>query len=367
MASQMVVDDLTSLFNQWHSHIRDNCIHKAVLLKKEIEDKIKNRELSQYMLTYYTLLDFHYTILLEKFEEAETQLEQINALQEDMDDRLIYYYYFFKGIYYYNIKAYDEAIANYLEAGQRMPLTHDDIETGEYHYKVAAAYYLKYHNLLSTKHANKALEIYELNCNCRKRHADTLMLLGLNFIDFKHYVDAEDHLHRGLDIAKKLDHKGLEARLYHNLGFLYSRQNLLKTAVAYLNNVPLIGGHDVESDNLMCMYLLSKALLKMDRVDEGKKWMTKALSLAEHLNNDEIKMKLNLLNTMYLNPDKSFESNFEEGIRYFEAREMWQAVEEYSTTLAGFLKANGEYRKACTYYDKSVEARQNIFEGERLR
>jgi tetratricopeptide (TPR) repeat protein len=362
------VEDVSHLFNIWYVHLRSNEISKAVTLKLEIDKKLRemeDNEENQDLLVYYSLLELRHKILLKQFNGIEIILAEIEPFKGNMSNTLTYYYHFFKGMYAYSTNSYEDAIEQYIQAEKRLDRMDDEIEKAEFHYKVASAYYHLYQNLISCHHVKKALNVFEKHEEHNKRTAASMILLGLNLIDIKEFVEAEALFHSGLDIAKRIDDKALQASLNHNLGLLYFEQNLLETAVTYLSNVILTEAHERHVYSLKCMYLLANALFKLERISEANEWYIKGMVLADQSIDEEYLIKFKLLNALYIQPE-DLEKVFQEGITYFENNCMWKALEEYAEIFASLYKEQNEYTKACDYYGKAVSARQNIFEKERL-
>jgi tetratricopeptide (TPR) repeat protein len=365
LLSKITAEDVSHLLNTWYVHLRNNEYSKAVALKLEIDNKIRDMEEDEDLLVYYSLLEFRHKILLKQFIGTDLVLAKIEPFSENMSDMLTYYYHFFKGMYAYSMKNYEEAIGHYVQAEKKLDRVDDEIEKAEFHYKVASAYYYLVQNIISVHHVKKALSIFEKHEEYQKRTADSVMLLGLNLIDLKQFLEAEVLFHNGLSIAKEMDDKALQARFNHNLGFLYSEQNLLETAVTYLSNVISTEEHERPVYSLQAMYLLTKALFKLEQATEANKWFSKGMVLAKKFNEEEFSTKFKLLNALYIQPEE-FEEVFQESIAYFENNRMWKAVEEYAEIFAGLYRDQAEYNKACDYYGKAVSARENIFEKERL-
>jgi tetratricopeptide (TPR) repeat protein len=366
LLSKISVEDVSHLFNIWYVHLRSNEISKAVTLKLEIDKKIWEMEEEEDLLVYYSLLELRHKILLKQFNGIEILLAKIEPFKGNMSNTLTYYYHFFKGMYAYSTNNYEEAIEQYIQAEKRLDRVDDEIEKAEFHYKVASAYYYLDHNLISSHHVKKALSIFEKLEGYQQRTADSLMLLGLNLIDVKQFVEAEGLFHSGLDIAKKLGDKALQARFNHNLGLLYFEQTLLETAVTYLSNVILTEAHERPVYSLQSMYLLAHALSKLEKTSEAKEWFIKGVALANQLVDKDYIMKFRLLSALYMKQEE-LESVFQESIAYFEDNNMWKAVEDNAEIFAAFYKDQADYEKSCDYFEMAVSARQKKFEKERLR
>jgi tetratricopeptide (TPR) repeat protein len=366
MTTKINSEEISKLLNTWYIHMRSNEFSKAVALKLDLDKKIKDRGENEDILLHYSLLDLRHKILLKQFRGTDILLEKIEPLKCNMSDRLTYYYHFFKGMYAYSIKNYEEAIEQYIQAEKRLDKVDDEIEKAEFHYKVASAYYYLDQNLVSSHHVKKALSIFERHEGYQKRTADSLMLLGLNLIDVKQFVEAEGLFHSGLDIAKKLDDKALQARFNHNLGLLYFEQTLLETAVTYLSNVILTEEHERQVYSLQSMYLLAHALFRLENTSEARDWFIKGVALANQLVDKDYIMKFRLLSALYMQQEE-LESIFQESIAYFEDNKMWKAVEDNAEIFAAFYKDQADYEKSCGYFEMAVSARQKNFEKERLR
>jgi hypothetical protein len=362
------VEDVSGLFNVWYVYLRSHEISKAVTIKLEIDKKLRDLEEDEKedILLYYSLLELRHKILLKQFNGIEIILRKIEPFKGRMNDTLTYYYHFFKGMYAYSTNNYNEAIDQYIQAEKRLDLVDDGIEKAEFHYKVASAYYHLYQNLVSTHHVKKALTLFEQYEEYQKRTADSMMLLGLNLIDVKQFVEAEGLFHSGLDIAKQMNDKALHARFNHNLGLLYFEQSLLETSVTYLRNVILTEEHERPVYSLKAMYLLANALFKLEQISEANEWYIKGVALADQSRDEEYLFKFKLLNALYIRPEE-LEVVFHEAISYFEDNNMWKVVEQYAEIFAVLLKERAEYIKACEYYNKAAYARENIFEKERLK
>lgn len=348
------------LLDHWGTSIVQRNIENAEKLKEEIESVIKDDNDSSTERKYLILCARHYFLQKSDFQ-AKTIIEKIRNFSDEIST---FYYYFYNGVYAYNAKKYDEALESYRTAEGYLEQL-EIVEQAEYHYRAAAVYYQIQETLISLTHTKQALHLFQTDMNFKLRQSDCRMLLALNYIDMKQFLLAEEEFHAARDIAQKAGHKGLLAKINHNLGFMYAEQNLSEAAIRYLSDVMESKDHDNTINTLQTMFLLTREHFKLDRMEKAKQWLNKGLILAEELENEEYMKKFKLLHSIHVGgPD--FEKTFQEGISYFHREKLWLDVAEYAQILARFYLQSHEYKKATDYYEMTIEAKNKIKKMEAL-
>lgn len=356
----MLISEATEdILEDWNTKITQRNIKEAKNLKKEVDVMFQRLDDIESEKNYLILSGYYY-LLQNNSLELKMIIERMGNIPE-----LSFYHHFFQGIRAYNLRRYDDALDCYRIAEKYLN-KNNPIETAEFYYRVAAVYYQVQETLMSVNLIQKALEVFEKNGKYRNRLGDCRMLLGLNYIDMRQFVEAEDQFHIARDIAQRINDSGLLARINHNLGFMYAEQGLSEAAVRYLSNVLRDEDYDYSESYIKTIFLLTREYFKLNQIDAGKEWYEKGIALAHELNNVEYKVKFTLLNALHLD-NKDFESTFKSGIAYLQQEKLWLDIEEYAQIFARFYLDCKGYQKAAEYYEIAIEAKNEIKKMEGLK
>lgn len=354
----MEVDKQREWLNHWYWSMKYEDKQKVEDQKNKIESALAAFTDPQFRKMYHLLMARYY-LMHKNLAAAAAVLAETGPIDEDENTPLGYYYYFFRGIYHYDQGQYRSAIENYLKA-QPLVMKISKIEAAELFYKLAAAYNRTYQIAPSAEFLKKALKIFKHHSHYpRAAHCENV--LGLNYHDTKQFKEAEHHYHNALIYAAKANDQYVRMLIFHNFGLLHSDQNDPKAAIHYLLEAnSLIGLRDqrLKAQNL---FLLAKNYFRTGQIDNAKQMIDTGIKTSKEMKDKEFYYRCRLLKAKFVDPGH-FEETYKEGIAFYNDRELWERVIEYSEELAAYFHGTGLFEEACQYYDLALTARNKMEE-----
>lgn len=356
-------EKITQLLNEWYIEIRARRIGQAHRLKEEIDNKINNIEEDQNLLLYYSLLDFRYQYIVDNLGVSASSFDKVEAFEIPTNNFLTYYYHFFKAIHASGIGNYTIAKEHFDKAESLLELVPDEIEKAEFYYKLGAFHYDIYESLNSLKYTTKAKEIFEQHENYERNVGFCENLLGTACTKLREWALSEEHLIKAMDIFKKLDEEKYALMVRHNLGYMYSSQNLSPLAIRYLSEVTT---HNPRHHK--ALFLQAREHYKLDELDLAKELADKGYSICVELGNSEYKHLFAILNCLISNASgEDLEKTALEGISYFESESLYEYIEESQEYLAVKFYEERNHIKSSEYFYLASKTRQKIKERESLK
>ncbi|MES5957403.1 tetratricopeptide repeat protein [Bacillus fungorum] len=163
------------------------------------------------------------------------------------------------------------------------------------------------------------------------------------------YELAEEYFLSALDIVTKQEQTQLIHMIRHNIGRLYSDQNMPQLAINYLSKA-LEG-------SCKTMYLLAKEHEKLGNVNEAADYIDKGVQISNAQNNKEY-YHLSILNARFQHtPIDEYEKIIVEGIHYLQEENLWHFVEIYADGLANKYYDEGNHLKVSQYFRVGYKAK----------
>lgn len=345
-------DKVTQKLNSWYHEIRKRNIEKSRELKAEIDLYMQNIDKNPDLALYYALLEFRFEYLIGHLNIGKGSFDKIEGLEQSPDNLLSYYYHFFKAMYLAITGEYKLAKKHYEEAEVKLQHIPDELEHAEFYYKIATFYCHNQQYVLALQQVDKAKEIfskhndYELNigyCN---------NLYGLLCIHLKEYELAEERLVSALDIFKKNEDKHASLIGRHNLGFLYSNQNLSELAIRHISEVI------AESpNNYRALLILACELAKVGEKDKALNVFETGLEISNDLKNIEYQHHFQILKGIHLDiSGEELEKLIVSGNDYYTKENLYEYIQEYNEKLAIKYYDEDNHMKASRYFYLSSKA-----------
>ncbi|KEK23928.1 tetratricopeptide repeat protein [Bacillus gaemokensis] len=356
-------EQITNLLNDWYVEIRSRNINSAHRLKLEIDKKIDDVENDQYLLLYYSLLDFRYQYVIDNLGVSENSFDKIESFEIPTDSFLSYYYHFFKAIHASGIGNYMIAREHFDKAELLLETIPDEVEKAEFYYKLGAFHFDICESLQSFKYTTKAKEMFLQQGNYERNIGFCENLLGMSCVRLNEWALAEEHLVKAMDIFQKLKEDTYILMVRHNLGFMYSSQNLSELAIRYLSEVTSQNPRHIKA-----LYLESKERYKLNELNIAEELANKGHSICCELGNIEYRHHFSILRNLIKDTSaEELETVVLEGVSYFKDEELYDYIQENQEYLATKFYKEDNHLKASKYFYLSSQARHKSKEREALK
>ncbi|TLS38483.1 helix-turn-helix transcriptional regulator [Pseudalkalibacillus caeni] len=355
------IEALSHKLLEWYSEMRIRDVEQAKNKMETLEKEFKSVENPE-LLTTYLLFKFRYFILIQELDKANTLLERIYVVQESLTPSLEYYYHYFLGLYYYQLKKYNEALDSYLKAEKlSKEMNQDNAEKAEFYYQKALVHGRLHQVTSSNSYAFKALSIFNKEYNF-KRSAETEVLLGINFFRILNYDDAIVHFKHALKYAESFNDRRLKSTIFHNLGFVNSSQNKPDEALKHFKlSLQNITDTEVEEYS-QTIYMIAKEYGQQDAYEKAQKWLKEGLRFATEKEVLDYIFHLKIYkHQLENNINDEFEELLKtEAIPYFSQKQMWSFVTNYGEVLADYYNDLSKHKNASYYYRLANDARKKL-------
>lgn len=289
--------------NDWRIAIRKHDVHSAKAMYTELKELLQKMEENQEVLTYYSLLEGKYKLML--YERRGTKLKEQTEpdCPSKTNDLIEYYFYLYKALYASYKRDYASAIGLFKIAEKKLQHIPDEIEVAEFHTKIANLYMLLRQSLISLHYIQNAIDIFKSHEGYERRLAAAFVIAAANYMDIGDFIRAEDYYKKALHIADSLNDHFLTSQLYHNISILYAEAGESKKCIDALEKA--LSDEDYLSSCYFhhSMYMLMKELLSIDE-------RTQALYYFELVNQKHesekcpiYTAKMNLLYHLYFTED----------------------------------------------------------------
>ncbi|WP_409305136.1 tetratricopeptide repeat protein [Peribacillus sp. SCS-155] len=217
------------LLQELIEHIHFYQKEKALKTFKELKHHKELIPFSDY-LYLYELYKFRYYLFVRSNDQAATQKKWLNKQKINFSQHEWYLYYYYSSIYLILQKKYSQADEILVRIVHQQP---DELFLGaEVYYHLALVKGQMEQPGHAVHYGRKALGLYTNQYNI-KRILHTLMVLGINYTHSEIYPEALEcykHLKRNAEI---LGDSELMQQVFHNIGYLKRKMELLDDAIDY--------------------------------------------------------------------------------------------------------------------------------------
>ncbi|PHF06511.1 hypothetical protein COF84_30135 [Bacillus wiedmannii] len=356
-------EKITKLLNDWYQLMLQQQLSKVTNLKQELDEYIKilkteeNAELQdQNLLLYYSLLDFRFKTLTDRFSITKSSFDKIDSFETPTDGFLAYYYHFYKAVHFMILTDHNEAQNHYEKAESLLKYVSNEIEQAEFQSKLALFYHNTYEPLLAIRYATTSKDIFSKHQGYESNVASCENTIGMSCVSLKQFEQAEEHLNSALNLLNKNNEETLISLVRHNLGWLYSSQNLSESAIRHLSEVT-----EKIPNHFKAIFLQAREYSKLGETNIASDLIEKGLKICLNLENEEYTHHFTILKA--LNNNASIEELKRvtiAGISYFKRETLWDYVEEYAELLATRLHTACEYQTSSDYFCLGLEARTKL-------
>lgn len=370
MITSTTNEKLTQLLNEWYLEIRSRRISNAERLKQEIDFKFTKLKKEtgeglqdQNLLLYYYLLEFRYNYLIDNLGLSQESFNKIDSFDQPTDNFLTYYYHFFKAIHASELGNFHLAKEHYEKAESFLKYVPDQLEKAEFYYKLATFHYDTQQALVSIKHATKAKDMYSNHDGYELNVAFCDNILGLACMNLKEWELAEEHFTAAMDQFQKIGEEKFIIMVRHNLGWMYSTQNLSALAIRYLTEVV-----EKSPQHYKALYVKAKEHYKLKEHEIANRLIEKGMKICRDSKIEGYQHHYEILNALNQGVKaEELEGIILRGITYFEREELYDYTQEYQEKLAVKFYEENFWEEASKYFYFSKEAREKLFDKGALK
>ena len=142
----------------------------------------------------------------------------------------------------------------------------------------------------------------------------------------------------------------------HNLGWMYSKQNLSSLAIRYLSEVI-----EKSPNHYKAMYAKALEHYKLEERDVAAELIKNGLNLSKKLNQEEFIHRYLILQELNnASPAQILETVVLEGIDYFEREGLYEDVQESYETLGTKFYDEKNHHAASKYFHLGLQAKRKF-------
>lgn len=355
-------NELDKKVENWYRLLKTDT--KIDILKQEYEElnSLFTSLKGSFQALKFQIFTFKYFIKKEETESIDKLLQDLSKYESTMSEELIFYYYYFSGMGYYVLNRFSEAEERLLQTLEKIQGFNRHSET--YHYEMSDIFYYlslcygKLHQTHRTKEfALKSLRIADEALDHLKQ-IKLYVILGINEGRTKNYSNAIEYYQKASKIAKAINHESYRGIIHHNIGYLYSLQNMPIDAIVYYQKSLKYTPSEQFNRLVTTYFCLAREYRKNKQFDKMKEVIKKGRTILT--NNPEYEYHFIMLE-LQINDSIFKEIQYvKEVIEFFKKKKQWVYVMEYAELLARSLESNFQYKEAVRFYKLVNLAQKNL-------
>ncbi|CAM4407562.1 Tetratricopeptide repeat protein [Bacillus manliponensis] len=166
-----------------------------------------------------------------------------------------------------------------------------------------------------------------------------------------------------MDRFQKIGVEKFVIMVRHNLGWMYSTQNLSELAIRYLSEVI-----EKSPQHYKALYVKAREHYKRQEHETAAELIEKGLKICNESQIEGYQHHFLILKSLNENVDvNALEDTILKGIEYFEREELFDYIQEYQEKLAIRCYEENLSEKASKYFYLSSKVREKLFNKEALK
>lgn len=338
--------------SEWHKLLfNNNDKEKNIAAYQELQT-IFDQHLSR-SLILFEIYKIRYYLVINKINNAEEQIKQLNKLEDCFNTEEQYYWLKFCGNYNSSIGKEEKAIEHYQKAKSLIrKLDLSENEQADLQYTISIAYSKMRNTVEAINYAEEALGTFMKNYHFL-RCAQCHILLGISYRRLKMYDKAIKNYNLAKHLAELDNNRELIQLTNQNIGYLYAAQGKNDEAIEFYT----IAENEATSipEKLSALTELIKVYHEIEECSKAKFKIEEALELLEQDQGDpDYQFNYYVIHTYYYEisnqKDKFSALVKEEFLPFLRKQNDHANYGIFATMLAEYYESIQKYKDAAKYY-----------------
>ncbi|MCA1033501.1 helix-turn-helix transcriptional regulator [Bacillus infantis] len=309
-----------------------------------------------FLAPYYLLIKLRYSLFKKDVKNAKLNKQELDKFRKVFTPDQTFYYYYFTGLFY-SLDKNLEAGISFFEKAISFNLSENlKLDKSYLIYHLALAHSLNKSAALALQYSKEALELFQNEMEFM-RVIDCHILIGINYTRTKQYQKALNHYNNILKLSLQLKDDSLIPKVHHNIGYLYSRQNISDMAIEHYKK-SLHSRKEQDDNYLNTIYYLSKEYLKIDELQLAKYLLEDGIRISlgknKEINHNFVKLKM-----LFLSIEDHSEDylNFinDSAIPYYKDKNDLTNLVECYKIMGDIYYDLKQYKNSSIYYKLTIE------------
>lgn len=312
-------------------------------------EKYKN-SLDPGMKLLISLIQLRFTLRFSTQTEAEEKFQEVEALQEYGNLKIMPLFNRVCGLYHYVSGNYDVALELYLGLANSLNYPYK----ADIHYELSLVYNRKGNIYKSIQHLETALNKYLQEMNYDQCTV-CYFLLGINYYQMKNFDEAIDYYYRIEKVVK--DDTNLLRKVYHNMGLAFEDKKDIEKAIVYYQRSLSVSKD--EQYNINTIEALADLYLNIKDKEKAAQYISKGETIADKSDLKEHVIKFQVLR-LQLEEEDIKEYLETVAIPFFEKRNDTEILIRYNVLLSNYYSQNKQYKQAYFKIKNALDMKGGI-------
>ncbi|MFK3937974.1 tetratricopeptide repeat protein [Alkalihalobacillus sp. NPDC078783] len=349
MENTLVVHTFGTKCVEWYSCIITRDIQQSVKMKIEIDNLLDDIAHDESLLTYYGLVNYRHSLLMEDVQKRLEVSEQ-DIEQSQSDIFLNYMFYFLKGQEKFHKGKYKSAIKLYNSASKHIEKVESNIEQAEFYYKVGIAYYRLNQYAVAMSYIEQAKDIFSISKDTLEKTLNCDSVTACIYSETEDFKKADKLFTSAIE--KALEFPNTYALLLRAHANNLLRQDRLNEAEKYMEDAISVTEHKSSYVGLKSMSELANIKLRLNKTDEGIRLLEEAEKEALSVQNYEYIERNRITRCLYVFYNESI---LEESIQSLINKGFYFEVFEVATEISKYFEEKDDLNKTSNYLKLALQ------------